>query len=105
MLKQILNQERPGMIMNRFYFKVGGCVVLVLLVVVGVVVFWPGRVSGPGEGEDLGAVEEQVEARREAAAKGVAQSIKEIEVGRARAEGISGDSDSECSGGMGGGVS
>jgi len=101
MMKIIFSGERMGTIMKRLYFKIGGCVVLVLGVFICVFVFWP----GPGEGEDLVAVAEQVEARGEAAAKGVAQSIKEIEVGRARAEGISGDSDSECSGGLGGGVS
>ncbi len=39
------------MIMKSFYLKVGGCVVLVLLVVVGVLILWPGRRSQPVVGK------------------------------------------------------
>ena len=73
------------MIMKSSYLKVGGCVVLVLVVVIGVVVFWQGPDAPLAKQEQ---VEEQVDAQP-ARPSAPPRSIREIELARARETGIS----------------
>ena len=72
------------MIMNSFYFKVGGCVFFVLLFFVGVVVFWPGGGSEPVE-KEAGQAKADAEAKRVSSAR---PSIRDIERIRARQTGF-----------------